>query len=113
MKNLSISDETYDLIKDQLGVSEKIDINGLQDFVGKKLFIRTVTYHLVGEVVKIVGNLFELKNASWIADSGRFKQAIDDGVLNEVEPVKVPVFVNINSITDMFIWTHKLPREQK
>jgi len=113
MKTLQISDETYDLIKDQLGVAEKIDINSLQDFVGKKLFIRTVTYHLVGEVVKVIGNIFELKNASWVADSGRFTQAIDDGVLNEVEPVKVPVWVNANSITDMFLWKHALPNKQK
>jgi hypothetical protein len=113
MKNLSISDETYELIKDQLQTEEKVEVNSLQDFIGKKLFIRTVTYHLVGEVVKIVGNLFELKNASWIADSGRFTQAIDDGVLNEVEPVKVPVWVNTNSITDIFLWKHALPNKQK
>ena len=113
MKTLQISDETYEAIKDQLGDGENIDINSLQDFIGKKLFIRTVTYHLVGEVVKVIGNMFELKNASWVADSGRFTQAINDGVLNEVEPVKVPVWVNVNSVTDMFLWGHKLPKDQK
>ena len=81
--------------------------------VGEKYFIRTVTYHLTGQIKAIRGNFLVLKDAAWIADSGRFMQAINDGVLNEVEPVNGEVLVNIQSITDAFEWTHKLPREQK
>ena len=112
MKTLNISDETYELIKDQLGQEEKIDVNEIKDFVGKKWFIRTVTYHLTGEVEKMVGNFLVLKNAAWIADSGRFMQAIKEGKLNEVEPVG-NAMVNLNSIVDMFPWKFKLPSEQK
>lgn len=112
MKTLNVSDETYELIKGQLGEEEKIDVNEIKDFVGKKWFIRTVTYHLTGEVEKIVGNFLMLKNAAWIADSGRFMQAIKEGKLNEVEPVG-QAMVNLNSIIDMFPWKHKLPNEQK
>ena|SRR3990167_9599442 len=81
--------------------------------VGGKYYIRTVTYHVTGQVKEIVGNFLVLKDAAWIADSGRFRQAIVDGVLDEVEPVDVDVFVNINSITDGYVWKHKLPRDQK
>ena len=81
--------------------------------IGDKLFIRTVTYHLLGEIIEIVGDFLVLKDASWVADSGRFMNAIDDGKLNEIEPVKTNVFVNINSIVDAFPWKHRLPREQK
>ena len=112
-KTLTVSDETYDLIKDQLDESEQVDVNDYQDFVGKKLFIRTVTYHLTGKVVKIIGQFMELKDAAYIASDGRFTQAIDDGELDEIEPVKVQVWVNINSITDIYLWKHKLPRKQK
>ena len=90
---------------------EKFDINKLEDFVGKKMFIRTVTYHLTGKIEKIVGNFFVLSSAAWIADSGRFMNAIKEGKLNEVEPVE-KALVNINSITDMFPWMHELPRKQ-
>jgi hypothetical protein len=54
-----------------------------------------------------------LEDAAWVADSGRFTEAINDGILNEVEPVKVPTIVNIETISDAFPWTHKLPRTQK
>lgn len=81
--------------------------------IGAAYYIRTVTYHLVGRVKAIVGGFLVLEDAAWVADSGRFTQAITDGKLNEVEPVTVPVFVNMNAITDVFVWNHELPREQK
>lgn len=112
MPTIEVSNEIYDKIKDQLNEDEQIDISDFEDFVGTKLFIRTVTYHLVGKVEKIVGHFLVLKNASWIADSGRFMNAIKDGKLDEVEPVG-DAFVNINSITDMFPWKHSLPKDQK
>ena len=111
-KTITISDETYDSIKDQLGCDEKVDINDLKDLIGKKWFFRTVTYHSVGKVVKITGNFLQLKNASWVADSGRFMQAIKNGTLNEVEPVG-DCFINIQSIVDFFSWKHSLPKDQK
>ena len=114
MKTINISEETWDKIKDQVLAEEDtaLEINELDEFIGKKLFIRTVTYHLVGEVVNRVGNLFELKGASWVADSGRFMNAIKDGTLSEVEPVG-QMWVNIETIVDIFPWGHKLPKEQK
>jgi len=111
-RTIEISNETYEKIKDQLSEEELVDINELDDFIGKKLFIRTVTYHLTGEVVKRVGNFIQLKKAAWIADSGRFMQAIKNGELNEVEPVG-EAWVNLNSVTDMFPWKHPLPDTQK
>lgn len=79
---------------------------------GKSYFFRTVTYHLVGKVVKQEGNFVELSNASWVADSGRFMNAIKNGILNEVEPVGV-AFINMDGVTDFFPWIHTLPDKQK
>ena len=83
-----------------------------EELVGGKFFFRTVTYHTVGEVVKIVGRFVQLKDASWVADSGRFMNAIKDGTLDEVEPVG-KAFVNLDTVVDIFPWTHTLPTEQK
>lgn len=111
-RTIEVSDETYELIKDQIGQEEMVEVDSLEDFVGKKLFIRTVTYHMVGEVTKLVGKFLQMKNASWVADSGRFSNAIKDGTLNEVEPIGT-AFLNSDSIVDMFEWKHKLPTTQK
>jgi hypothetical protein len=81
--------------------------------VGSAYFIRTVTYFATGRVKAIVGQFLVLDDAAWIADTGRFMEAIMEGKLNEVEPVSVDMFINLNSITDAFQWKHKLPREQK
>ena len=83
------------------------------DLVGKSFFFRTVTYHLVGKVKsQYGGGIVELEQASWVADSGRFMQAITSGTLNEVEPVGT-AYLNLKSVTDFFPWTHALPTEQK
>lgn len=111
-KTITVSEETYEAIKHQLSQEESLDVSQLEDFIGKKFFIRTVTYHLVGKIENIVGEFFVLSTASWIGDSGRFMNAIKEGELQEVEPVG-PALVNYKSITDMFPWKHKLPTKQK
>jgi hypothetical protein len=111
-RTLEISDESYEKIKSQLLEEEKVNISSLQDMIGKSFFFRTVTYHIIGKVEKIIGNILELSTASWVADSGRFADAIKKGTLNEVEPLG-SWYVNIQSVTDFGIWKHKLPIEQK
>ena len=103
-----ISDEQYEMILEEA----KKDINNYEDLVGEKFYFRTVTYHLVGKVKNIVGRFAFLKDASWIADSGRFMNAIKDGTLDEVEPVG-DAFVNLDAVTDFFPWKHALPDKQK
>lgn len=111
-KTLEISDETYEKIKDLLLAGEEKEVVTYEDLVGGKFYFRTVTFHLTGEVKKIVGRFVHLKTAAWIADSGRFMQAIKDGTLDEVEPVG-DAFVNLDTVVDFFPWKHKLPTEQK
>ena len=83
---------------------------------GEKVFVRTVTYHLVGEVAgteSVGGTTFvRLEGASWVADSGRFGAAIAKGTLSEVEHVGTAL-VNVASITDAFPWRHELPTVTK
>ena len=110
-RTIEISDETFDKLKDQLLAEGAVEINSLKDMVGEKFYFRTVTYHLTGRVKKVIGSILELENAAWIADSGRFMNAIKEGKLNEVEPVG-RAYININSVTDFFPWKHALPEKQ-
>jgi len=86
---------------------------------GKKVFVRTVTNFLVGEVVsleKIGENTFVvLKDASWIADTKRFHDFLKNGVTEgvEVEPITGVCAVNVGSVVDVFSWSHALPDKQQ
>jgi hypothetical protein len=90
----------------------KVTDSNLPFVIGQSYFIRTVTYHLVGNVTAIKAGFLVLQGSSWIADSGRFMQAIKNGSLNEVEPVGDAI-VNLSAITDAFPWLHNLPTVQK
>ena len=82
--------------------------------VGKNYFMRTVTHHLTGKLIRVTEKELVLQNAAWIADDGRFYQAIKDGKLNEVEPFPDgEVIVGRGSLIDCVEWKHALPREQK
>ena len=111
-RTLEVSEEAYQKIKEQLGEESFKEVNSLEDMIGEKYYFRTVTYHLTGRVKKVIGSLLELEDAAWIADSGRFSNAIKEGELEEVEPVG-RAYVNINTVTDIFPWKHKLPEVQK
>lgn len=96
-----------ELLRDKLG-----NTSSAHPFkVGEKYYIRTVTHHQTGRVKEIHGKFLVLEQAAWIADSGRFMQAILDGELSEVEPVK-ECYVNMDTIIDAFPWNHSLPKNQ-
>jgi hypothetical protein len=83
------------------------------EMVGKAFFFRTVTYHIIGKVVAICDDKFlKLETASWVADSGRFANAIKNGTLSEVEPLG-EWYVNLDTTTDFGPWIHPLPTQQK
>ena len=110
-RKIEVSEETYQKIKDQLQGEVK-DITDFKDMIGYKFFFRTVTYHFVGRVEKVMGSFLQLSDASWVADSGRFMNAIKEGKLNEVEPTG-KTWVNMETVTDFYDWLHDLPKVQK
>lgn len=114
MPVIELTDEQLQAVKDKLGVDSFKEISSYQDLVGEKIFFRTVTYHALGEVKKIVGRFVYLKNASWIPDTGRFMNFLKDGVQSntEVEPVG-EMFLNMDTVVDFFYWKHKMLLEQK
>jgi len=81
--------------------------------LGKKYFIRTATYHVVGQLNEIYQKELVLTSASWIADSGRFNAALVSGNFEEIEPFVNDVIVSRGGIIDATEWTHELPSKVK
>ena len=82
--------------------------------VGQNYFLRTVTHHLTGKLIKVVGNELVLLDAAWIADDGRFMEAVKTGTFAEVEPYPdgIELIVNRSSLIDACI-IPQIPRSQK
>ena len=92
---------------------ENKTMKSFDDMTGKSFLIRTVTYHCVGKISSVFAdNFLRLESASWVADSGRFSEAIRTGELNEVEFVG-EMYVNMASVVDFFPWNKELPTKTK
>ena len=82
--------------------------------IGKNYFIRTVTHHYTGKLVSVGEKELVLTQAAWIADDGRFAQAVASGEFNEVEPypAKAMVIIGRGALLDAVV-IPKLPVTQK
>jgi len=82
--------------------------------IGDNYFIRTVTFHYTGRMKAVYAGEIMLENAAWVADDGRFADAINTGTLSEVEPYpEGEVIINRSSIVDACVVAWALPRKQK
>jgi hypothetical protein len=104
---LSLKD-LKELIETQSG-----KMNHWTQWLGKKVYVQTVTYHYTGQVVELVGDESAiLEDAAWIADTGRFAQAMETGEYDEIEPIPLPIQLNYGSVV-MITTSVTLPRKQK
>ena len=82
--------------------------------LGANYFIRTLTYHYTGRLVDITPLELILENVAWIADSGRFTQALLNCDFSEVEmyPINAKVILGRGCIVDA-VQINTLPTAQK
>jgi hypothetical protein len=114
MNEITINGKVY-MEKSTIPVTQFIQPEGEFFILGNNYYIRTVTFHYTGTIVGINDKEILLSNAAWIADSGRWTQAIGQGFLDEVEPYPddVIIIVNRQALCDASPWKHKLPRVQQ
>lgn len=81
--------------------------------LGKNYLIRTVTMIDTGRLVAVTQHELVLEDAAWIADTGRFSQAIESAEFGEVEPFPAgKVIIGRGAVIDAVL-IKKLPRSQK
>lgn len=91
----------------------KNKIGGFEALVGKNIIVRTVTYHYTGKLVALTPDALVLDDAAWIADSGRWAQALTQGTLSEVEPYPDRCYLARAAVVDVAEWRLPLPRDTK
>ena len=109
-------DSIQELIKAEARKLVNVDFEPSESMykLGAVLFIRTVTYHYIGRVTFLGDKTLRLEDASWVADSGRFGEALRNGTLSETEPYPDGgTEINRDTIVDASLWNHELPTEAK
>lgn len=84
----------------------------ITELIGKNVLIRTVTNYYTGHLLSCADWL-HLEDAAWIADTGRFHEALKTGKLNEVEPYPADCWISAGAVVDLCHWPHDLPRTVK
>lgn len=82
--------------------------------VGGTYLFRCVTYHYIGTVTYVGPMEIVLKNAVWVADSGKFDDALEKGTLTDYMHYREgdPVVLCRLSIVDATPWRNPLPPRQ-
>uniref|UniRef100_A0A6H1ZLD6 Uncharacterized protein n=1 Tax=viral metagenome TaxID=1070528 RepID=A0A6H1ZLD6_9ZZZZ len=82
--------------------------------IGANYLIRTVTMTLTGRLVSVYPQELMLQDAAWIADTGRFANAVEMSSFEEVEPFPEGRIVGVGrgAVVD-FCKITTLPRSQK
>lgn len=113
-------EEIFKGIEELLNENEKESqkmIEGTPYVIGKNYLIRTVTMNDVGRLKAVYEKELVLECASWVADTGRFNTAINDGLDGiseaEIEKVNGDVIINRDAIVDIFEYNHDLPKSTK
>lgn len=83
----------------------------MKDLIGKMVLIRTVTMYHIGVLNRIEPDVFVLTGAVWVANTGRFSEALSTGRCSEVEafPIDDRVYVSRLALVDVVEWHHALP----
>ncbi len=81
--------------------------------IGMPYLIRTVTMIDIGRIVDVTAQEIVLEDAAWVADTGRFSDALKSCNFNEVEPFPDGrVIINRASVIDA-VRIDKINRSQK
>ena len=77
--------------------------------IGASYLVRTVTNYFSGCLIAVYEHELVLTKAAWIADTGRFSEALKTGVMSEVEPIPGDVIIGRGAIVDVCEWPKGKP----
>ena len=113
VQELTVEGITYVPKESQL--TKVIEVNGEASLwvLGRNYLIRTVTMIQIGKLKAITDKELLLSEACWVADTGRFNEALSNGTLNEVEMFTRDVIIGRGAIVDATEWISELPKTSK
>ncbi|MHA1201326.1 MAG: hypothetical protein ACTSQ4_02240 [Candidatus Heimdallarchaeaceae archaeon] len=109
-----LQNEVATLEKKKEGMN-KVNLKDSPLVIGESYLIRTVTMIYTGKLTKVYDKELVVIDAAWIPDTGRWQQAVENGIFDEVEPYpdNSEVILGRDAILDITKVYWKLPRNQK
>jgi hypothetical protein len=77
--------------------------------IGTAYLIRGVTMYYTGRLISVSRQELVLEDAAWVADTGRYNEAVRKGTLGEVEPIVGHCIIGRGSIVDVVEWPNNVP----
>lgn len=74
-KSYDVSDEVKDKIEELVSGDDCIEVDNLEDFVGKKLAFQCARYIYFGKIKKVNSVFIELDDASIVYDTGEWSSS--------------------------------------
>lgn len=81
--------------------------------IGENYFVQTVTMYFTGKLKTLSKEELVFENPAWIADTGRFHDALKNSEFSEIEPYVNDILVNRTAIICTTQWNGTLPNKQK
>lgn len=82
--------------------------------IGENYFVRSVTHYYTGRLIEVFDTELVLEDVAWIADTGRYADALKSGDFSEVEPYPSgSVILGRGAILDAAKLSTSLPLSQK
>ena len=85
--------------------------------VGQTVFIRSVTYHLIGIIKEVCELSIVMTNCVWVADDGRFSKLMagewDSTSEREIYQPDQEVQAFYGAMTDAAVWPYAIPTDCK
>lgn len=81
-KSYEVSDEVSEKINELVEDGETIEVDSLNDLVGKKLAFQCARYIYYGKVVKVNEVFIELSDASTVYETGEFSSSTASDIQN-------------------------------
>lgn len=83
--------------------------------VGRNVIVRTVTMIYTGRLDYVTQQDYVLLDCSWIPETDRYMNFVENGAVRECEPYPsdLPVFINRGALLDVCELRNQLPRSQK
>ncbi len=99
MPTLEVSEETLAKIKDQLGEEDEVlEIENLDDLIGKKFAFQCARYIYHGKVKKVNSDYIELEKASIVYETGELKASSAE----DIQELPSNVFIMRNAIEGFY-----------